>query len=100
LSTPCGKRGWFYDEWSGNGTWQRVKVTAAGCPRISPAFLSEERRALGERWYRQEYECSFEDTVGALFFSEDVQAALCDDFPPLYEGGGSNTLEDPWQLGV
>jgi len=22
---------------------------------------------MGERWYRQEYECSFEDVVGSLF---------------------------------
>src|SRR4029434_3443645 len=35
LSTPFGKRGWFHDEWHGAGAWQRLKVTAQDCPRIS-----------------------------------------------------------------
>jgi hypothetical protein len=59
LSTPFGRRGWFAQEWHGEGSWQRVRVTAEECPRISPAFLVEERRALGEDWYRQEYGCEF-----------------------------------------
>ena len=83
LSTPFGKRGWFHDEWHGAGDWQRVKITAEQCPRIPPQFLSEERRALGERWYRQEYLCGFEDTVDAVFAWADIQAALSDEVRPL-----------------
>jgi len=60
LSTPFGKRGWYFDTWTNGGAgWQRVKVTAHDCPRIAPAFLAEERAALGDFWYRQEYECEF-----------------------------------------
>src|SRR5262249_34618642 len=59
LSTPFGKRGWFHEEWMGKGAWQRVRITAEECPRITREFLAEERQALGERWYRQEYLCSF-----------------------------------------
>ena len=84
LSTPFGKRGWFYDEWHGRGDLQRVKITAEQCPRITSAFLAEERRALGERWYRQEYLCSFEDTIDAVFSSADIQAALSDEIQPLF----------------
>jgi hypothetical protein len=40
LSTPFGKRGWFYDEWHGSQTWERVKITATHCPRIDPGFLA------------------------------------------------------------
>ena len=54
------------------------------CPRIPAAFLTEERRALGERWYAQEYLCSFEDTIDAVFSYADIQAALADDVPPLF----------------
>jgi Terminase large subunit, T4likevirus-type, N-terminal len=86
LSTPFGKRGWFHDEWHGEGAWQRVKIKASECPRIEPSFLAEERRALGERWFRQEYECSFEDVVDAVFAYSDIQAALSDDVKPLFEG--------------
>jgi hypothetical protein len=84
LSTPFGKRGWYHDEWHGEGAWERVKITAEQCSRISPEFLAEERRALGERWYRQEYLCSFEDTIDAVFSWADIQAALSDDVKPLF----------------
>jgi hypothetical protein len=84
LSTPFGKRGWFHDEWHGTGDWQRVQIAAPQCPRITRKFLDEELRALGERWYRQEYLCSFEDIVDAVFRWEDIQAALVDDIEPLF----------------
>ena len=84
LSTPFGKRGWFHDEWHGEGDWQRVKITAEQCPRISPQFLAEERRALGERWYAQEYGCEFSECLDAVFSWPDIQAALSDDIKPLF----------------
>jgi hypothetical protein len=84
LSTPFGKRGWFYEEWAGGNAWERVRVTADQCPRITPEFLEEERIALGPRWFAQEYGCSFEDAVGAVFASEDIQAALSDEVQPLF----------------
>src|SRR5262249_45002526 len=31
LSTPFGKRGFFYEEWHGGGPWHRVRVTADQC---------------------------------------------------------------------
>jgi len=83
LSTPFGKRGFFYDEWTGESDWQRVEITAYDCPRITPEFLAEEERALGPRWFRQEYLCSFEDSSDAVFSHEDIQAALTDDLKPL-----------------
>jgi hypothetical protein len=84
LSTPFGKQGWFHDAWHGSGDWMRVRVTAEQCPRIPADFLAEERRALGERWFRQEYLCSFEDTVGSVFAYADIQAALSDEVKPLF----------------
>jgi hypothetical protein len=42
-----GKRGWFYEQWRDGEGYQRVKRTALDCPRISPAFLEEERTRLG-----------------------------------------------------
>jgi hypothetical protein len=86
LSTPFGKLGWFHDEWHGAGDWARVRITAEQCPRISPEFLAEERRALGDRWYRQEYLTEFMDVVDQLFRSEDVAAACADDLQPLFGG--------------
>jgi hypothetical protein len=87
LTTPFGKRGWFFEEWIGPRAWNRVKITAEQCSRISPEFLAEERQALGDRWYSQEYLVSFEDVVGAVFRQEDIDAMLCDDVEPLYLQG-------------
>jgi hypothetical protein len=84
LSTPFGKRGWFHEEWHGEGDWQRVRITAEQCSRITPEFLAEERRALGERWFRQEYGCEFCECIETLFSEEDIQAAIADDLPPLF----------------
>ena len=84
LSTPFGKRGWFFEEWSGGNDWRRVRVIAEQCPRIRADFLAQERATLGERWYRQEYLCSFEDTIDSVFAYGDIQAALSHDVLPLF----------------
>jgi hypothetical protein len=68
LSTPYGKRGFFYDAWAHGGPdWQRIEVPARAVARIGPEFLAEEHRCLGESFYRQEYECSFEATEGLVY---------------------------------
>jgi hypothetical protein len=87
LSTPLGKRGWFHDQWSGVSIpWERVKATAWDCPRIDPAFLAEERQVMGERWFRQEYECSFEETLDQVFSTDSVMRAFDTDEAPLFGG--------------
>jgi hypothetical protein len=84
LTTPYGRRGVFFEEWTGEGAWERYEVPASQCPRISEEFLEEERQALPRRIYRQEYECSFEDTEDAVFAYEDVQAAISSEVTPLF----------------
>jgi hypothetical protein len=84
LSTPFGKRGWFHEAWHGSSDWERVRITAEQCPRIPARFLAEERQALGERWFRQEYLCSFEDVIDAVFSYGDIQACLSDTVKPLF----------------
>ena len=76
LSTPFGTRGWWYEAWRGSEPWERYEVPATMCPRISPAFLEEERRNLGEWWYEQEYECRFLDAQSQAFKREDVDRAF------------------------
>jgi hypothetical protein len=83
MSTPFGQRGWFFETWSGTSEWKRVRVTAAECPRIDKKLLEEERQELGPMWFRQEYECSFESVVGALFTEEVIQGLFSNDVQPL-----------------
>jgi len=85
MSTPYGKRGWFFTEWSEGGEgWQRYEVPASRCSRISPGFLEEERRTLGRYWFAQEYECQFMETTDPVFSYDDVMGALSDDVTPLF----------------
>jgi hypothetical protein len=68
LSTPYGKRGFFHDCWTrGGADWHRIEVPAERVPRIAPEFLEQERRALGESWFNQEYRCSFEALEGLVY---------------------------------
>jgi hypothetical protein len=84
LSTPYGKRGVFYEEWTDSIGWERYEVPASRCSRIPATFLEEERRALPARVYRQEYECSFEETDDQVFAHEDVEAAISSEVTPLF----------------
>jgi hypothetical protein len=68
LSTPYGQRGFFHDAWArGGDDSPRIEVPAQRIARISPQFLAQERRALGESWFRQEYCCSFEALEGLVY---------------------------------
>lgn len=62
LTTPWGKRGWFYEEWTGINDWTRILRTADDCPRITKQFLRREQESLGEPWYSQEYYCHLPST--------------------------------------
>jgi hypothetical protein len=76
LSTPFGTRGWWYETWRSEEPWERYRVPAEECPRISAEFLGEERRAMGEWWFAQEYGCEFLDAETQPFGREDVERAF------------------------
>ncbi len=88
MSTPWGKRGHFFSEWSeGGAVWERIQITANDCPRISPDFLAEEKASLGDWWYSQEYFCEFRDTTDQLFHYDTVMQAFDDDVEPIFRSG-------------
>ena len=83
MSTPNGRRGFFWDEWDHGGSeWERISVPATECPRISERVLAEEKATAGDKWYRQEYLCEFVDREGAVF-SRDVIDGAYQDYPGL-----------------
>jgi len=84
ISTPFGKRGFFYEEWSRGGRWVKFKVPVTECPRIGREFLEEERAAMGERWFEQEYMCEFVDVGGSLFDRGAIEEAFSKDVRPLF----------------
>lgn len=79
LSTPFGRSGWFYDEWIGTGPWKRIHIPWTQCPRITPEFIAEETRALGQAWVDQEYNCLFTALEGLVY--PDFESALVPTLP-------------------
>ena len=85
MSTPNGRRGWFYDAWrNGGDAWSRTRITAEQSPRMTPAFLAQERATKPAWRYRQEYECEFVDTDETLFPSDMIAAAITPAVAPLF----------------
>ena len=99
LSTPFGKRGFFFREWKeGGAIWERYLTTAPKgylpgdilgkltspvqgvvldeCSRIPEQFIAEEMRSLPENWFLQEYYCEFVETEDQAFRYEDIEAAF------------------------
>jgi phage FluMu gp28-like protein len=92
LSTPYGKRGVFFEEWTEGGEWERYEVPASQYPRISEEFLEEERRSKPEWYFAQEYGCEFRETEDQIFSHELITAARDDELNEFtFEGD-----EDLW----
>src|SRR5262249_55152941 len=91
LSTPFGKRGFFWRGWegmeaaaedqaTGETRMHRGRISWRDCPRITPEFIAAERSSLGDAWVRQEYECSFEALTG-LVYPDFESLCAADDWP-------------------
>lgn len=84
LSTPAGRRGEFHRVWSSPGDdWEKIKITGDQCPRISQAFLDQERAALGPLLFSQEFEGAFIDSDESAFSAELIEACLDHSFEPF-----------------
>jgi hypothetical protein len=88
MSTPFGKRGHFFEAWENGGNeWGRTRIPWMEIPRITKEFVDSERKALGDWWIRQEYECEFVQTTDQVFSYDLVLASMSDDIEPLFLGG-------------
>lgn len=94
LSTPFGKRGFFFNEWTDGEGWHRVKVTAEKCPRIDGDWLERERRQIGKWWFQQEYMCEFMEPVDSVFDYSLIDAAISAEVKPLFESVNHDAIDD------
>jgi hypothetical protein len=77
LSTPAGKRGFFYETWQHGGEhWHRVTAQATECGRISAEYLEGQRRELDAAMFAQEFLCEFSGSGMHAFDRDVVEAAL------------------------
>ena len=83
MSSPNGRRGYFFENWEHGEGIERIKIIGRQCPRISAEFLEQQRRKLGPTLYAQEFEGEFNDSDTSAFSSELIEMALVDDFEPF-----------------
>lgn len=103
MSTPFGKRGFFWKAWSEQNYWRKIMVkapcriadgklseahddealrrqypgvSAYYSPRHTQSFLREELQTHGITSFQQEYLVEFVQPEGSLFRFEDIQASL------------------------
>jgi hypothetical protein len=85
LTTPHGRRGWFFEAWTKpGGDWARVCVPVTDCPRISEEFLADELRELGPMRYSEEYLLEFRDSDESVFPSDIIARAFTLEVTPLW----------------
>ena len=99
LTSPWGRRGWFYEAWTDEmQQWERHRMSALNSPAVRLADLEALRYARGDYWLRQEYMVErrpdgtwadvpdpFADAVAAVFSSDLIRAAINPDIAPLFE---------------
>jgi Terminase large subunit, T4likevirus-type, N-terminal len=85
LSTPAGRRGWFFESWHSDHDWLRIRVSASDCPRISKEFLDEELKILGPMRFSEEYNLAFVDNTECAFPSHIVDRAFVSTVKPLWQ---------------
>ena len=86
LSTPHGKRGFYWEAWNdfqheNFEGWQGIEINADQCPRLTKAFVIEEKRRMLDWEFKQEYYNHFAEAQESVFKAEDIDAAF--DHPEL-----------------
>jgi hypothetical protein len=95
LSTPCGKRGFFYNEHEYSvEKFHKVEVKASDCPRISKEFLEIEI-TKGEDYFAQEYDCQFVENGEYLFNADDIKKLIRSDVAAIPPPPSNITLKRP-----
>lgn len=85
LTTGAAKRGFFWEGWiDPDSDFEKIRVTADMCPRLTPEFLASERKALGETVFRTEYGLEFLDDQEAAFPNEIIDGIFDKELRPLW----------------
>ena len=95
LSTPFGRRGWFWREWETGTGWRRFRVPWQACPRIDQSFIDSEHAALGQAWVDQEYGCSFGAGEGLVYPNFD--GCLVERVPVPLDGEAVGGIDFGWR---
>jgi hypothetical protein len=84
LSTPFGRRGWFWEAYQTDPSWRKWIITAEQAPRVLPFMEQERKNGMPERYLEQEFFCRFLDPLDAVFRGEDIQALVHPELQPAF----------------
>ncbi|MDW8073969.1 MAG: terminase family protein [Nitrososphaerota archaeon] len=98
VSTPKGRRGWFYEAWS-SGAFSRHTAHYTEAPHITAGELEGLRKALTELEWLQEMETEFLDEANAVFPYELILSCVSENTSeaatgPVYVGVDVGRLRD------
>lgn len=86
LSTAYGRNGHFFEIFTGDDqTWERIKIPADQCPRISKEFLEEQKLILTDWEFRTEFCCEWGNEHDSIFSYETIMNAMSSDIEPLFQ---------------
>lgn len=95
LSSPAGKAGFFWNIWDKGQDWERYRILAKECPRITQEFLDAERLMVPDHIYRREYEAEFTEGLYSLVTAEDLEAMMQNSVRPLISDSFVVQEDDP-----
>jgi len=85
ISTPWSKDHIFYRAFT-SPEWSKYHLPSSSNPLIKKEFLYEQRRLIGERRYKLEYEAEFVEDEDSFFPMTLIQSSLYDYEPKLHRG--------------
>ncbi len=74
ITTPKGKGSWVYELWQGahaQDNWRAFSFTTLSGGNVAPEEIEAARNELDEKSFRQEYEASFEQYSGSIYYNWD-----------------------------
>jgi len=74
ITTPQGKNSWIYELWQGahaQDNWKSFQYTTLQGGNVAPEEIEAARNELDEKSFRQEYEASFEQYSGSIYYNWD-----------------------------
>ncbi|MEM3708835.1 MAG: phage terminase large subunit [Nitrososphaerales archaeon] len=86
LSTPWSKDHIFYRAFT-SPEWSKYHLPSSINPLIKKEFLEEQRKLIGDRRYRLEYEAEFVEDENSFFPMGLIQSCLSDYEPRISERG-------------
>lgn len=84
ISNAGAAAGWFHEQWQSTEGWEKFRITADQCPRISAEYLARAQRELGPLIYAREFNCEFTSDDASIFDQALIGRIFTSEVKPLW----------------